>query len=130
MKYLENSDSEDEVDNVLTRQNPPVPVNIPTILSQPAEASMPVYPTVVSSPLSHCDPDPSNLSEVPILIGSPEVPDNVQEFSRPHETSGAIAEPPQISPGAIVESPPSISPLSRPRRNVRPPKYLEDYVLK
>ena len=130
LKYLENSDSEDEVDNVLTRQNPPVPVNIPTILSQPAEASMPVYLTVVSSPLSHCDPDPSNLSEVPILIGSPEVPDNVQEFSRPHETSGAIAEPPQISPGAIVESPPSISPLSRPRRNVRPPKYLEDCVLK
>ena len=52
LKYLESSDSEDEVDNVLTRQNPPFPVNIPTILSQPAEPSMPVYSTVVSSPLT------------------------------------------------------------------------------
>ncbi|MCG7866391.1 MAG: hypothetical protein JAY74_08440, partial [Candidatus Thiodiazotropha taylori] len=47
LKYPVNSDSEDEVDNVCTRQNPPLPVNIPTILSQPAEFSMPVYPTVV-----------------------------------------------------------------------------------
>lgn len=81
LNYLANSDSEDEVDKV-----PPVLVNIPTTLTQPAVHPMPVSPTVGSCEFRSYNANPSHLSEVPILIGTPTVPtvlDNAPELTRP-----------------------------------------------
>ena len=118
LKYLQNSDSLDESDAVSIDQKPPALVNIPSTLTQPVEH----------------DAGPSHKPEVPMLIGSPKVPCNVQELPRPPEAMHDTVEPALVNPldttDTTIESPPDISPPSRPRRNIKPPKYLEDYILK
>ncbi|MCG7875882.1 MAG: RNase H-like domain-containing protein [Candidatus Thiodiazotropha endolucinida] len=118
LKYLQNSDSDDESDTVSINQKPPALVNIPPILTQPAEH----------------DTGPSHKPEVPMLIGSPKMPGNVQELPRPPEVRDDTVEAPTVDPfdatDNSIETRPNISPPSRPRRNIKTPKYLEDYILK
>lgn len=117
LKYLPNSDSDDESEDLSSNQKPPALVNIPPILTQPVEH----------------DAGPSHEPEVPMLIGSPKVPCNVQEHPRPAEAMHDTVEAPLGSPldatETTIKAPPNISLPSRPRRNIKPPKYLEDYIL-
>lgn len=118
LNYLQNSDSDDECDTVSINQKEPTIVSVPSILTQPVEQ----------------DAVPSRPPEIPVLLGSPNVPCDIQESHRHSEPMHDIKHPPHDKPldttDTIIESQPNIPPPSRPRRNTKPPKYLEDYVLK
>lgn len=114
LNYLQNSDSDDECDTVSINQKEPTIVSVPSILPQPVEQ----------------DAVPSRPSEIPVLLGSPNVPCDIQESQPMHDIIHPPHDKPLDTTDTIIESQPSIPPPSRPRRNTKPPKYLEDYVLK
>ena len=98
------TDNEDE--DILTDTHPPPPVAIPETLTAPG-VSLPVQSENPASPVEY---------DHPIIIASPV--DNSTDCQPAHDSS----------PSEITQmSAPSVS---RPKREIKRPKYLDDYVLK
>ena len=110
---FENSDSDDDVEI----PTPPSPVDIPA--TQPAEYSASNHPSPAKSPQAHTAYDHKNTTVIPILLGSQENPETVQELPRPPE--------PLVNSHDQLNV--TVPTRQKPQRISHPPKYLEDYVL-
>ena len=98
--------TDDEDEDILTDTHPPPPVAIPKTLTAPG-VSLPVQSENPASPVEY---------DHPIIIASPV--DNSTDCQPAHDSS----------PSEITQmSAPSVS---RPKREIKRPKYLDDYVLK
>ena len=111
---LETYDSDDEVETVPSSPVPPPQTEVPDTLSYPEDRlSDPVLLTP-SRPLDSSNFD--GVTHIPISVASPAEPQILQENEHPHE------HPHEPCPNQPINQ--------RPQRISRPPKYLEDYVLK
>ena len=109
---LETYDSDDEVETVLSSPVPPPQTEVPDTLSYPEDRSLDQVLLTPSRPLDSSNFDENGVTHTPISVASPAEPQILQENERPHEPS----------PNQPINQ--------RPQRISRPPKYLEDYVLK
>lgn len=107
-KQYDTYESEDEgVDPIHDESHSPQPIQIPTVLTNPMD----------NSP---SDTNANNMSEIPLLLGVPESPPDPEPF---------INVPPELPSSSTICNNPTTPKSSRPKRDVKRPKYLDDYIL-
>ena len=99
----ESTDDEDDYTQYTKSAPPPKVVDVPNILIHPVENT----PSQGNNDIQY---------DYPIIIASPQ---EIATDSQPDVSTG-------LSDSTLVQAPVNL----RPRRNIKPPKYLNDYVLK